>query len=124
MRTHNANGPEFVSKGTVWLQVVVVRIRWRWITAHIALIILSLLLLTGTIVNQYKSSLTCDTWKSSSLVVLHALDSRLQQDLNGISTHSELAALDQAQRVRLGRTNAGRWGLLTQDKSGIALQDL
>jgi len=110
--------------GTVWQNVNVVVIRWKWIAAHAVFTMLSLLLLVVTATLQYYSQLRGQAWKTSSLAVLHALDPDLQKQLAGIQKTHDMSARDADQSVRLQCTASDGWRLIGKGKEDVALQNL
>lgn len=109
--------PDNVAEGTMFTQQIVVRVRWKWITAHVVFIALCVLLLMSTIIATHLSVLKNLVWKSSSSAVLHALSPSLQQEVRGIMTESELKIADQEQLVRLCNLESDGWRLLAHDSS-------
>ena len=123
MRIHNPLG--FEAEGTICLDTRLVVVRWGYIVAHVIFIVLSLLLLLGTMMLQRSSALrAAGAWKSSSLAVTHALDPELQSQLHGIRANSLLVDQDGRQMVRLTQIPKGGWRLVPKARPEIALQDI
>ncbi|KAK3725449.1 hypothetical protein LTR37_000419 [Vermiconidia calcicola] len=118
MRIHNPLG--FEAEGTICLDTRLVVVRWEYIVAHVIFIVLSLLLLLGTMMLQRSSALrAAGAWKSSSLAVTHALDPELQSQLYGIRANSLL--VDQDERQMIPKSG---WRLVPKANSEIPLQDI
>ncbi|KAJ4298082.1 hypothetical protein N0V90_005981 [Kalmusia sp. IMI 367209] len=109
------------ARGTVYQQVLIVVIRWKWIAGHITFTTLSLAFLALTILNQHRSALNTKTWKSSGAAVLRALDPALQRELGGITSRSVMDAQDEAVMVRMVPTEEGGWRLTTRENQHIPL---
>lgn len=104
-----------IANGTMLSQQIVVQVRWEWIAAHIAFIVLCLLLLVSTMIATHLSVLRRHAWKSSTSAVLHALSPSLQQEAGGILTESESKSFDREQLVRLRNTEGEGWRLQARD---------
>jgi len=99
------------AEGVIWLQTTIVAVRWRWFSALVIFAALSVMLLASTIFIHQTSQLRHSAWKSSNLAVLHALDSHLQQELQGIQRQSRLSVQDEEELVRLMQTPDSGWRL-------------
>ncbi|KAB5528991.1 hypothetical protein GE09DRAFT_1228738 [Coniochaeta sp. 2T2.1] len=89
----------------------------KWISAHIAFILLCMLLLGATIIQTRMSVLRSLAWKSSTSAVLHALSPALQRSAKGISMVSETMAFDSSQLVRLCQIENEGWRLVPEGRS-------
>jgi hypothetical protein len=58
-----------VAVGIAWKNVVIVRIRWQWITLPVALVVFALIFLTTTIWRNSKEK-SIGVWKTSALAIL------------------------------------------------------
>lgn len=110
--------------GTVWHDKTIIVIRWLWIAVHVVYAATSMLFVAGTIIYQHLSALEGQTWKSSSLAVLHALETGYKEQLGSMSLHSRLLARDYEQLARLSRTDEGGWLLRPPAKEDMQLDPL
>ena len=97
--------------GTLLHQQTTVQVQWGYLIAPIIFMVLCLLFFGATVVYQRTSSTKTKTWKSSSLVVLHALGPEAQRELGGMSKSSVLREQAERTAVRLDKAEDTGWRL-------------
>jgi hypothetical protein len=68
--TNSASGTHNVSVGKAFKYVILVHIRWQWITLPAALLLFSLIFLIATVVRSSKEHDKVGIWKTSALAIL------------------------------------------------------
>jgi hypothetical protein len=104
-----------VANGTMYKEELLVKVRWKWIAAHVAFVALCVLLLVATVVATHFSDLRDHAWKSSPSAALHALNPGLQMEGGGVTTVSDMLASEREQVVRLCVVEDEGWRLVPHD---------
>ena len=90
-----------VAVGLAWKNVVIVRIRWQWITLPAALVIFALVFLATTIWRNSKEK-SIGVWKTSALAVLfNGLGDDVQGHVGSTEKQSQVRAQARDLKVHL-----------------------
>jgi hypothetical protein len=103
VRNAQAAGQEInLAKGIVWKQYTLVQIRWAWITLPMAVLVLSLVFLVGTVVISSREREEVGIWKTSVIAVLfNGLGDEVQQSVPPNCTMGEAREKARELKVKL-----------------------
>lgn len=111
IRQHDCGGSD-PAVGIAWETSTYVHVRWAWFAFPVALVVLSLVLLLGTIIET--SNRDVMIWKSNSLATLfHGRGLKLDpSDHTTLNKLSEMAQKAKNVKVELTQTSEGDWKLV------------